>query len=220
MSITAELDIINAALVLIGEPTISDINDAKNETARKVKVRWPILRDGLLRLHPWNCTRERAVLIKDSVAPLFGFAYKYPLPADPYCIRPLAIQYTNDGDFISLDNTSFGGTRSLQYQFAIEGRYLLTNTEGTTENSLEQEGINLLYSCRPSNDSVSTYDAMLIELLTIKLAAELAFPLTGSKALGVSFMEDFKELVKVARSTNAQEICPGIPIGDVLGVFN
>jgi hypothetical protein len=219
MSVVAELDIVNAALILVGEAALSDLA-AETETAKKVRVLWPILRDTILRLHPWNCTRERAILVKDSVAPKFGYLYKYALPARPYCVRPLAIQYDTDGDYFAFDSTTFGGSRSLKYQFVVEGRYLLTNAEGTSQNSLGQEGINLLYSCRPSDDSVSDYDAMLIELLKLKLAAELSYPLTGSKALGVSFMEEFKTSLIVARATNAQEICPGISIGHVLGAFN
>jgi len=220
MSVISELDIINAALILLGEPAIADLDLTNSETASKIRVRWPIMRDSLLRLHPWNCTRERAILVRDSIAPLFGFNYKYPLPADPYCIRPLAIQYSTDGDFLPFDNNTFGNSRKSKHTFVIEGRYLLTNIEGTTLNTLGQEGINLLYSCRPSNNSVAVYDAMLVELLSLKLAAELAFPITGSKSLGVSFAEDFKALLGPARAINAQEIAPGIPIGAVLGVFN
>jgi hypothetical protein len=220
MSISAELDIVNSALVLLDEALLEDLDSNNSKTARYCNLKWPTTRDVLLRLHPWNCTRKRAILVVDETPPLFGFEYSYTLPSDPYCLRPLAIQYSNDGDYIPIDNTAFGGTRSKKYQFVIEGRNLLTNTAGTVENTLEQEGINLIYTQRPANDAVNLYDASLLELFMYKLASELAYPISGSRNLGLTFAEQYKQLLKEARALNSQEICPGIPVSAVLGAYN
>lgn len=220
MSVSSELDIVNSALVLLDEALLENLDTDRSKTARFCNLRWPITRDALLRVHPWNCTRKRAIMVVDSEPPLFGFEYSYTLPSSPYCIRPLAIQYSTDGDYFPVDNTSFGGTRNTKYQFVIEGRNLLTNTPGTIENTSVQEGINLIYTQRPLNNAVNLYDDSLIELFSYKLASELAYPINGSRNLGLTFAEQYKALLKEARAINAQEICPGIPVSAVLGAYN
>jgi len=221
MAISTSLDIINSALILLDQAqlTADELVANTSKTAKICTLKWPTCRDALIRLVAWNCLRERKILIIEETAPEFGFLYKYALPTSPYCLRPLAIQYEKDGDYFSFENSTFAN-RPLKYQFTIEKRFLLTNTPGTTLNREETEGINLVYSFRPTDDVVSDYDDTLIELFYYKLTSEIAYSLTGSRNLGLSFYDQYKEMLKAARSINAQENSPNIPLGKVLQAYN
>lgn len=81
-------DIANAALIKLGQETITSIND---ESARATICRklYPEVRDAVLRAHPWNCAIARASLNQNKQAPAYGRDYSYQLPTDPYCLRVL-----------------------------------------------------------------------------------------------------------------------------------
>jgi len=226
VDVSSSLDIMNNALILLDQSPMDSAELTANttKTAKACNIKWPTTRNSLLRLHPWNCVRDRQVLTVDETAPAFGYSYRYELPdgtgTPPKCIRPLAIQYEQDGHYFPFASGTFGGDIPLKYSFVIENSYLLTNTQGTTLNRDETEGINLVYTFLPKSDAVADYDDTLIELMYYKLASEIAFTVTGSRNLGLTFKKDFKELLKEARAINAQEIAPGIPVGAVLGAYS
>ena len=84
------VEIINAALAEIGAPAITDLSD-KTPEARAASRNYPLVRDAVLRLHPWNCAQKRDTLTSPSVtAPAWGFANAYDLPAD--FIRLIALE--------------------------------------------------------------------------------------------------------------------------------
>jgi len=87
----------NAAFAAIGDEV--PIGNAQTDDSRKAviaRVRWPIIRDGLLRSHKWNCAIRRAVLAPDAEAPAWGFESYFTLPHTPYCLRLLEIEDYNE----------------------------------------------------------------------------------------------------------------------------
>lgn len=106
----SETEIVNSALIKIGADTVISIDDDV-ETARKAKQQYPVLRDALLRGHPWNFATRRATLAQLVPDPPFGFNKRYQLPTD--FLRVLSI-----------------GDDSIKY--AIESDELLTD-EGAVE---------------------------------------------------------------------------------------
>ncbi len=78
-------------------------------------------------------------------------------------------------------------------QYEVENRYILAN----------QQQIYLEYIF--DNDNEETWDPMLCEALSLKLAARLSKPVTGSDASGESAKAELVELLKRARAINAQE---------------
>lgn len=77
--------------------------------------------------------------------------------------------------------------------YEIENRYILANTNQ----------INLIYVF--DNDNEATWDPMLVEALSLKLAAKMCKPITGSDAAGETAEAKYQQLVKRARTINAQE---------------
>lgn len=207
-----DMAIANKALIKIAEAPVTSLDDAQSKSSRIMKALLPQAKQFVFRIHPWNCLRERDILIKSGDKPKFGFNYKYALPAD--CLRPLAIQ-DGRGTFIPFYEASYGGTLNNRKQFVVEGKYILTDTEPHTDNTLGQAGLNFVYIKNPSN--LNVLDANVIELLSYYLAIEAAYSFTGSVNLKQQLIAENKECLKVSRALNAQEIAPGIPIGAVLG---
>lgn len=113
------VDIANSALVKLGAEPIMSFDDDSKE-ARTTKNRYKLVRDIVLRMHPWNCATERVVTAPLTSTPAFGFTYEHQLPAD--CLRVLSIDpeddtpYRIEGKRIRTDSTAI----NLKYIKRIE----------------------------------------------------------------------------------------------------
>lgn len=86
--------ICNAALSLIGERQITNATLSDDtEAERQCSLMYPILRDKVLRAHPWNFAEKRAQLAALVETPDFEFDYYYQLPTDH--IRTLRLYDTD-----------------------------------------------------------------------------------------------------------------------------
>ena len=104
---TSAVDICNSALNIIGASNIISL-DEDSKAGRICKQRYPNVRDSVFRSHPWNCLINRVQLTANTSAPTFEFQYQYDLPADPFCLRVIKLEF-------------------LETVYRIEGRKLLTN---------------------------------------------------------------------------------------------
>ena len=114
----SEVDIINSAMNMIGASNII-ARDEDSKAARVSNQRYASIRDAVLRAHPWNCAVTRRSLAPDSESPAFDWDYQFTLPADPYCLRVLRLDY-------------------LDIEFRVEGRKIVSN----------ESSINLIYIAR------------------------------------------------------------------------
>lgn len=103
-----EVAICNLALTAVGAKQIVSLGDDSNE-ARLCTIFYPLYRDYLLRLHPWNFAQVRVSLPKLAAAPAFGFDSQFQLPAD--CCR------VTETDLTVYD------------EWRVEGRVLLCNLD-------------------------------------------------------------------------------------------
>lgn len=204
--------IVNKALIKIGQAPIDSLENAQNKASRLAALLLPQAKRYIFRLHPWNCLRDRAVVVLSAEKPAFGFANKYALPAT--CLRPLAIQ-TDDGTFVPFYNATYGGSLPSDKQFVIEGRYILTDTAPHSDNEKGQVGLNFVYIMNP--DNLGILDSDLVEVLSYYLAIEMCYDLTGSVSYKQQLIAEYKDALKRARAINAQEVAPGISIGQVIG---
>ncbi len=104
----SETEIAAMAMVLLGQPPIIDIDDTSVPNAVKCKAALPITRDAMLREYPWAFAIARIDLTADVSAPVFGYSYKFQLPAD--CLRVLGVS----------DNST---------PYVIEGQYLFADVD-------------------------------------------------------------------------------------------
>lgn len=102
----SQVDIYNRALSRLGVRRVTDI-DEESAAARACNAAWDMVRDEVLRAHPWNFATARASLAADSDEPEFEYDYQYTLPAG--CLRVLEAD-TDD------------------WPWVVEGRRILTDT--------------------------------------------------------------------------------------------
>lgn len=77
----SKIEIINRALVKVGQNRISSL-DENSKSATSVRTVYDQVRDTLMQTYTWNFTKIRAQLAADTAAPMFGFQYRYRLPAN------------------------------------------------------------------------------------------------------------------------------------------
>lgn len=87
MAVTSsQIRIINGAFAELGSTKrITSIDDTLSGQARTAKSLWDEILASELEVHPWNFAIRRASIDKSGAAPINGYDFQYPLPAD--CIR-------------------------------------------------------------------------------------------------------------------------------------
>ncbi len=173
-----EVSICSNALRRLGDDPITTLTD-DTERARLCNAFYADTRDQVLRSHPWNFAVTRATLAQLSDTPAYEYSYQYALPNDPYCLRVLEMQYK---DYIF----------KIEH-YASQGRVLLTN-ESTAK---------ILYIARVTD--TAQFDSMFVDVLTAKLAVDLAYPVTNSVKLQDQMQRLFQQKLSEARSVDGQE---------------
>jgi len=173
-----EVSICSNALRRLGDSPITSLSD-DTERARLCNALYEPARDSLLRSHAFNFSITRASLAKSATTPAFEFANQFILPTDPFCLRVLKMEF--DDFKFKVEN------------LAGEGRVLLTD-EGTA---------NILYIAKITDTTL--FDAIFVDTLTAKLAAELAYPVTNSTSLQTQMERLYKLKLTEARSIDSTE---------------
>lgn len=176
---TSIMEICNNALLDLGEDAIMSLGD-ETKAAGLCNHRWPAVRDAVLRTHPWNCAMAQAELAAGVAAPLWRWEYQYTLPTD----------------FLRIVHVVGEDGRAIT-EWEIQGGIILCN---------EAAPIFISYVRRETDPR--KYDALLGETLSARLAATLAYPLSGSTSLAQSCWQAYQEKLAEARGVDARE---GVP---------
>jgi hypothetical protein len=179
----SKTDICNLALARLGAENIISIDD-DTKRAKTLKAVYDLVRDIVLADHPWNFAITRATLALLTTAPEFGYCYAYQLPTDPFCLRVLGI----------VGDTAANVDPGIEYK--IEGQRLLTNVSPC----------NIKYIARVTVEGVFT--PSFCSALALRLAAEVAYKLTGNASLKGEAMKEYQLELGKAKSQNAQEVTP------------
>lgn len=175
------VEMANQALLMLGENTIISMT-TDSEAARLCNGRFAYVRDATLRAYPWNCALVRASLARSATAPTWGYDYQYALPTDPYCLRVLKMKE---------HEKDYGG-----YEWKVSGRYIETDATTCTIQYIKQV------------IDPNEMDILLREAISARLAAEICFPLTGSKTMQELMWAAYEKKIREAKSTDAQEGTP------------
>lgn len=157
------------------------------EEARACSEIYADVRDSVFREHPWNSLIDRQILNESLPVPPFGYSHRYALP--PACLRVLTL---NDISTVSW----FAGELVDDFtriKWKVEGRNLLTD-EGEAKIVFVQRLLD-----------PNQYDALLLEALASRIAAELAWPLTKNSRLTQLMWEIYNSKKSTARSTDGME---------------
>lgn len=176
---TSVIEICNNALLDLGENPIMALDEG-SKGAELCLRRWPAVRDAVLRAHPWNCAMAQAELAAGTEAPLWQWNYVYSLPAD--VIRVVRV-VASDGSDVP--------------RWEIQGGLILCN---------EDAPLYISYVRRETD--AARYDPMLSEAMSARLAAMLAYPLSGSTSLADACWRAYRDKLSEARGVDARE---GVP---------
>jgi hypothetical protein len=181
-----QLDIINGALINIGEEPITSINE-KNKAGRLVKNRYEIIRQEVLRRHPWKCASDRLTLSPETREPPFGQQYRFALP--PHVLRVWRVVDTSNIQQIP--------------EVLNEDRSWRQETEAILSN-LREIGIEFV------NDekNVGRFDPLLVQAISLRLAVDICYALTQDKELRGQLQALFTEVLGKAKSADAKSEAP------------
>ena len=180
---TSETEICNSALIKLGVEPIADL-DENTKQARLCKRQYPIIKQDVLRSHPWNFAMTRVELAATGNVPLFEFGFEFVLPADV-----LRVMKTDLNISPSITESPW----KVEHNRSTGKKVLLAN----------DSVINILY-VRDITD-VQLFDSNFAEALAFRLASDLAYPLIQSVSLAGQMFTLYQEQLKTARSYDAQE---------------
>jgi hypothetical protein len=150
-----DVQICNLALARLGDAKITSLSDATAQAQYCTLFYAQTVKELQTDLD-WQFCRQLATVSATSPAPAFGYAARYALPAG--FLRVLRINGIDEVE-------NFG-------KWEIIGGFIHTSVTGP---------IQLDFIANVTDTSL--YPPVFVELLTAKLAAHLALPLTGSKEL-------------------------------------
>lgn len=158
---TSNTEIVNAALVAIGHDPISSLADDKSAAGILARIKWPEVRDTILRAANWRCLLKRSEsLAREATTPPFGYRYAYALPPD--CVRVAEF---------SVNQTLYRYSYYRGTDWAVEGRRLLTD---------EISAYILYVAYDKAVDPVALFDGHMTAAIAAQLAADLAPGLKSS----------------------------------------
>ena len=108
------IDVCNKALDKLGQNPIISLTDG-NKAANLCSRNWPLVRDQVLREHPWNFAMKRDILAPSTDAPAWGFENQFPLPAD--WLRLVEIRDLSTGEYQVESNTILANSDALYVRY-------------------------------------------------------------------------------------------------------
>lgn len=170
------VDICNGALLILGAKTITAL-DQDDESARVCNARYEEIRDLVVESHAWECAIFRDELARSGTDPEYGYDYQYVLPVSPLCLRVLELKEGLPGE---------GG-----YAWEVEANHLLTDSEDCTIKYIGKitDPVQMAPSLRQS--------------IAARLAAEIAYKITGSKSMVDYAWKVYLATISEARLNNA-----------------
>lgn len=161
-----------------------------NKAARTVEAIYDGLLETLLRSYRWAFAIKRMKIGALIEKPEFGYALKYQLPSDF-----LRMDEIRDGSMLPIWHWYW--MRSIEPQWQIEGRQILTNIEAP---------LHLRYGSKATDPS--QWDSTFVEAFACLLAYEMCESITQSSTKKQAAGQDFDAAIKAARSASAIERPP------------
>lgn len=175
----SRLQIAKKGLQKIGAATITAFDENSNN-AEKVREVYDVLRRSELSANYWTFAIARVKLPADSTVPAFGRSYRFAKPGDYLRKAP--------------DDPSYQSSFS---DILVEGQYLLTDCAGPLELRYVQD-----------IQDAEKFDPLFADALSMRIAMELAEPLTQSTSKGQAAETSYKYFIDLAKKINGIESGP------------
>lgn len=192
MATVSDTSICNLALAKVGgKRQITNLETDTGTAAELLRAQYDFLRDSVLRAYPWNFAIKRVELALSSDTPSHEYDNVFALPSD--CLKVIRTSWEAD-NVVSADANCFSYENYPPYR--IEGKKLLTN-----ESSVKIEYISQV-------TDPAQFDAQFVDVFSVRLAAEIAYPLTKDRGLVRDLRALFEALLPEARTSDSQEGTP------------
>jgi len=178
---TGKLDIINLALLRIGESPIQSLDEGST-AANTAKLLYDNSRLAILRDFDWNFAMK--TIPQASVESDVPGCYAFIVPAD--CLRVVEVFQSE------------GSQRSSTW-FRVYGKKIYTH-----------EYVPYIKYVR-DEENTDYFDSKFTEALTYKLAGELAMSVKQSESLMASMLNAFQNVVATAAAESQGELDPALP---------
>lgn len=137
----------NYALTLIGEATITDVDDPQDEQGRLISLLYDQVLYEVLMGKDFECAKRRTTLAADSTDPAFGWETRYELPDDWLRMAEDRHFYENNELVIEYALTVNDNNETALDDWVIENNYILTN------NCDNDEELQMVYIKKMNNPS-------------------------------------------------------------------
>jgi hypothetical protein len=181
----SEVSVCNRALQMLGAKRITAL-DENSVNSRACNACIAAIRDALLEKHVWNCSIKRAILAADAIAPAWGRANAFTLPAD---FIKLAPDYPEDN------------WQARDYQ--IESGKIVTDFSAP---------LYIRYVGRITD--VNQMPPLFRELWSTEMALAMCEELTQSNTKKQLLVDDAKKIIAEAKRSNAFQNVPATSAED------
>ncbi len=176
------VSICNQALTLLGDTTVTEVFPPDEiKGARLCNTHYEAVRDAMTREHQWNCAMVRAQIAALGTTPINGYLVQYQRSESPFDIRVWSVNEIPEENVPTMP-------------FKVEGRLILTD---------ESAPIKVRFAKRMTNPA--EMDSLFEEALAFRLAARLAYPLTGSRQMAEDMFNLYINLRSTATGADGQE---------------
>lgn len=159
---SVRIDVCNFALVMLGEKTITSIED-DSDTARTLKALYYIARDATFEGAEWTFATKRFLPAASATAPAWGWSFAYPIPSDIIRVTQVDKNWTEVTGFL----TDTWQQRN-QADHVVEGNDILCN-----ESEIFCKGVRRI-------EDEGIYSPLFVEAFSCKLAYLAGYAITES----------------------------------------
>lgn len=201
---TSEIDICNIALSNIRGGEINSFNEA-SPAAKLCKLKYPILRDQILRDVPWQFAHKVAVLalLTDD---LFNWAYAYQYPTDCLRINRLLINFEEIESGGSEVISKYYNAEYPVPNLNLQTKYELINVDGNMVIAANEPDLRIDYVARVTDPK--KFDSQFVMALSYLMASELAIPMVGpekGRPLRAESLRLYTSYIDEATASNLNE---------------
>jgi hypothetical protein len=188
---TGKLDIINLALMRIGESPIQSLEEGSTP-ANSAKALYDMSRRAVLRDFDWSFAMKTSSLPLLANEDEEAGVYVCSVPAD--CLRVVQVLRRYEANFAR----GTAGFYTSNEWFRVQGNKLYVRTPVPYVRYVRDE------------ENTNLFDAKFVEALSYKLAGELAMPVRQSESLMASMLNAYQGLVGTAAEESQNEHEPAL----------
>jgi hypothetical protein len=180
------VDICNLALSNVRAGSINSLTESSLQ-AQVCRLKYPVLRDQLLRDAPWQFARKLEALAL-TTEDLFNWSYAYQYPSDCVTIRRLILNHEQYAQGTQ-DRTTLYRDEIYQLQPDPDSqiKYRVFNQDGNKLIAANEPDLRAEYTVGVEDPNL--FDPLFIQALSHLLASEVAIPIVGAEK-GRKFRED------------------------------